>query len=126
MRDYSEVKVLVVDDMVTMQTVIKTILRDMGVVKIALAYNGKEALDKAVRLKFDLIISDWDMPKMTGVELLRTVRSEPEITDTPFLMITANSDKQKVLEAVQANVTDYIAKPFQPIALMNKVKKILG
>lgn len=125
MQDYSSVKVLIVDDMSTIQDLIKTVLRQMGFVKIATADNGKLGLSKFNKIQFDLIISDWDMPEMTGIELLKAVRKSETNPNIPFLMLTANADKAKVLEAVKARVTDYIAKPFQPVALVEKVKKII-
>ena len=126
MQDYRNTKILIVDDMSTMQSLIKEVLRQMGFIKLATAGNGKEGLNKAKRIDFDLIISDWDMPSMTGLEFLQAVRADDNINKTPFLMLTANADKDKVIQALQAKVTDYIAKPFQPIALAEKVKKILG
>ena len=126
MKDYSKIKILLVDDMSSMKNLIREVLKQMGFVKIATAANGKEGLDKAKRIEFDLIISDWDMPVMTGIEFLKAVRNEKAIANTPFLMLTANANKEKVVVALQAKVTDYIAKPFQPIALVEKVKKIIG
>lgn len=126
MQDHRNTKVLIVDDMSTMQSLIKAVLRQMGFIKLATASNGKEGLTKAQKIGFDLIISDWDMPTMTGLEFLKAVRADEALCKTPFLMLTANADKEKVIQALQAKVTDYIAKPFQPVALAEKVTKILG
>lgn len=126
MQKYRNTKVLVVDDMSTMQSLIKEVLRQMGFIKVATAGNGKDGLNKAKKIGFDLIISDWDMPTMTGLEFLKAVRADEELAKTPFLMLTANADKDKVIQALQAKVTDYIAKPFQPVALVEKVNKVLA
>lgn len=126
MENYRDIKILVVDDMVSMQSLIAEVLRRMGFVKIATAKNGVDGLKKAKQIDFDLIISDWDMPTMDGLELLKAVRAESSIAKTPFLMLTANANKDKVLEAARARVNDYIAKPFQPVSLIEKINKLLG
>lgn len=125
MEDYRDIKILVVDDMVSMQSLIAEVLRRMGFVKIAMAKDGADGLKKAKQLNFDLIISDWDMPTMDGLELLKAIRAESSISQTPFLMLTANANKDKVMQAVRAKVNDYIAKPFQPVSLSEKINRLL-
>ena len=119
-------KILVVDDFATMRRIIKNILKQLGFTNITEADDGTTALEELKKGKFDLIISDWNMPKMTGNELLKKVRSTPEFKDLPFLMVTAEAQKQNVIEAVQAGVSNYVVKPFTAEAISDKLNKIFG
>jgi len=119
------IKILVADDTGAMRSIIRAVLQDMGFSKIALVENGSVGIKKAKAIKFHLIISDWDMPEMSGLEFLKEVRADETIKDTPFLMLTANTDRKKVVEAVVAHVTDYITKPILPDALKEKVAHML-
>ncbi len=107
-----KMKILVVDDFGTMRRIIKNILRQIGYVKILEADNGLSALDVLRQEKIDFIISDWNMPEMPGIELLKAVRASEEWKDLPFLMVTAEGKKENILEAVKYKVTNYIVKPF--------------
>ena len=117
-------KVLVVDDFSTMRRIVKNILRQLGFVNIVEADDGTTAVGILEREKVDLIISDWNMPQMTGIELLRHVRSSEEIKDTPFLMVTAEAQQENIIEAVKAKVSNYIVKPFTADTLNEKIEKI--
>ena len=117
-------KVLVVDDFSTMRRIVKNILRQLGFVNILEADDGTTAVGILEREKVDLIISDWNMPQMTGIELLRHVRSSEEIKDTPFLMVTAEAQQENIIEAVKAKVSNYIVKPFTADTLHEKIEKI--
>ncbi|WP_320008902.1 chemotaxis response regulator CheY [Maridesulfovibrio sp.] len=122
--DYS-MKVLVVDDFATMRRIIKNILRQIGFTNIVEADDGTtawETLNKDDSIQF--IVSDWNMPQMTGIELLRKVRSSEEFADIPFLMVTAEAQQENIIEAVQAKVSNYIVKPFTPDTLGQKINKI--
>ncbi|WP_320170409.1 chemotaxis response regulator CheY [Maridesulfovibrio sp.] len=122
--DYS-MKVLVVDDFATMRRIIKNILRQIGFTNIVEADDGTtawEALNKDDSIQF--IVSDWNMPQMTGIELLRKVRASEEFADIPFLMVTAEAQQENIIEAVQAKVSNYIVKPFTPDTLGQKINKI--
>ncbi|MCP3922345.1 MAG: response regulator [Desulfobacterales bacterium] len=122
---YNGVKVLCVDDFATMRRILKNILKQIGFKDIEEAVDGFTALDALKKTKFDLIISDWNMPKMSGLDLLKTVRGMAEYKDTPFIMVTAEAQKQNVIEAVGAGVTNYVVKPFTAESIAEKLKKIL-
>ncbi|MCP4354787.1 MAG: response regulator [Proteobacteria bacterium] len=122
---YNGVKVLCVDDFATMRRILKNILKQLGFKDIHEAVDGFTALDALKKTKFDLIISDWNMPKMSGLDLLKTVRGMAEYKDTPFIMVTAEAQKQNVIEAVSAGVTNYVVKPFTAESIAEKLKKIL-
>lgn len=120
------IKVLVVDDFATMRRIVKNVLKQIGFTNITEADDGSTALEQLKSGSFDLIISDWNMPKMTGLDLLKTVRGMDEYKNIPFLMVTAEAQKQNVVEAVQAGVSNYVVKPFTADQLTEKLEKILG
>lgn len=125
MPSYKDMTVLVVDDFATMRRIIRNILRDLEFKKILEAEDGTAAVDILKTQKVDLIISDWNMPKMTGLELLKWVRSNEDTKDIPFLMVTAEAQKENVIEAVKAKVSNYIVKPFTAQTLAEKLEKII-
>ncbi|MDL2268226.1 chemotaxis response regulator CheY [Desulfovibrio sp. OttesenSCG-928-G15] len=117
-------RVLVVDDFSTMRRIIKNILRQLGFTNIVEADDGTTAWDTLNKDKIEFIISDWNMPQMTGIELLRKVRASEEFCDLPFLMVTAEAQQENILEAVQAKVSNYIVKPFTAEVMKQKIDKI--
>jgi two-component system chemotaxis response regulator CheY len=119
-------KVLIVDDFSTMRRIVKNILRQLGINNISEAEDGAKAAAILEIDKFDLIISDWNMPNMTGIELLRHVRSTDHIKDVPFLMVTAEAQQENIIEAVKAKVSNYIVKPFTADTLNEKMEKIFS
>jgi len=119
-------KILVVDDFATMRRIIKNILKQIGFSNIDEADDGEPALAKLHTGGFDLVISDWNMPKMDGLTLLKSVRSDDQLKDLPFLMVTAEAQKENVIEAVKAKVSDYIVKPFTAEVLGEKLDRIFG
>ncbi len=122
---YKDLTVLVVDDFVTMRRIVRKILRDLDFENIIEAEDGSAALDVLKTTKIDLIVSDWNMPRMTGLELLKQVRGTENIKDTPFLMVTAEAQKENIVEAVKARVSNYIVKPFTAATLEEKLVKIV-
>ncbi|WP_084056436.1 response regulator [Desulfacinum hydrothermale] len=118
-------KVLVVDDFATMRRIVKNILRELDFKEIYEAENGAAAVKVLESQDVDLIVSDWNMPKMTGLELLKWVRANDKTKDLPFLMVTAEAQKENVVEAVKAKVSNYIVKPFTAAVLAEKLEKIL-
>jgi len=120
------IKVLVVDDFTPMRRIIKQALRQIGFTKIIEAEDGSEALRELNREDIGLILSDWNMPKMTGMDLLREARSHETFRAIPFIMLTAVEEKRKVLEAVKAGVSNYIIKPFTREVLEEKIRKALS
>lgn len=122
----SKIKVLVVDDMSSMRMMIKAVLREIGVVEIAEAGDGVKAGEMLAARPYDLVICDWDMPKANGLEVLQRVRGAGALATTPFIMLTANSQRDHVSQAIEAGVSDYLAKPFKPDDLMRKVRRVVG
>ena len=116
--------VLVVDDFATMRRILKNIFRQLGFENVIEADDGTTALEALKKNKIDLIVSDWNMPKMTGMELLKTVRASDEYKSIPFLMVTAEAQKQNVLDAVQAGVSNYVVKPFTAEQISDKLEKM--
>lgn len=117
--------ILLVDDFATMRRIIKNILRQLNFTNITEADDGTTAWDIIEKQKIDFIISDWNMPQMTGLELLRKVRGDERFKHLPFLMVTAEAQQENILEAAQSGVSNYIIKPFTPEVLEQKIKKIL-
>jgi two-component system, chemotaxis family, chemotaxis protein CheY len=117
-------KILLVDDFATMRRIVKNILKQLGYENICEADDGSTAVDVLKTEKIGLIISDWNMPKMQGIELLKVVRASEEWKDIPFLMVTAEGKQEQVLEAVKNKVNNYIIKPFSPEVLIEKLNKI--
>ena len=119
------IKILVVDDFATMRKVIRNLLKQAGYENIAEAEDGVVALGILKSQKIDFVISDWNMPNMTGIELLKAVRADSEIGKTPFLMVTAEALQDNVIAAVKAGVSNYIVKPFTSEVLNEKITKIM-
>ncbi len=120
----TSMRILVVDDFSTMRRIIKNILRQLGFTNIEEADDGSTAWEILNKGGIDFVISDWNMPTMTGIELLRKVRGSEEFADMPFLMVTAEAQQENVIEAVQAKVSNYIVKPFTAETLKQKIDKI--
>lgn len=119
------VKVLVVDDFPTMRRIVSNLLRHIGFEHIDEAEDGDDALNILRSGGFGLVISDWNMPNMEGIDLLRHVRKEPEpLNDIPFLMVAAEAEKEKVIEAIKAGADNYIVKPFTAEILKERLEKI--
>ena len=122
----TNMRVLVVDDFSTMRKIIKNILRQLGFNNIVEADDGSTAWEVLNKDNIDFIVSDWNMPTMSGIELLRKVRGSEEYADIPFLMVTAEAQQENIIEAVQAKVSNYIVKPFTPETLGQKIDKIFA
>lgn len=118
-------KILVIDDFPTMRRIIKNLLKEIGYENVDEAEDGDVALDKLKGGGFDFVVSDWNMPNMTGLDLLKAVRAEAGIKDIPFLMVTAEAAKENIVLAVEAGVNNYIVKPFTAAVLKEKIGKIL-
>lgn len=118
-------KVLVVDDFSTMRRIVKNLLRQIGYTNIEEAEDGAQAYSKLKNGGFSFVVSDWNMPNMDGLDLLKKVRSDPELKDLPVLMVTAEAEKEKVITAIQAGVNNYIVKPFTGEVLKDKMDKII-
>ncbi len=121
---YEGKKVLVVDDSAVMRQIIKKNLKELGFNDLIEAEDGAAGLKKAGEEPVDLIVSDWNMPNMTGLEFLKAVRGDDKLKGISFIMVTSEADKEKIMEAVQAGVNQYIVKPFNAMQLEEKIKAI--
>ncbi len=117
-------KILVVDDFSTMRRIVKNLLRDLGFTKIDEADDGNTALPMLRSGKFDFLVTDWNMPGMTGIDLLKAVRADENLASLPVLMVTAESKREQIIEAAQAGVNGYVVKPFTAGTLEEKINKI--
>lgn len=117
-------KILVVDDFSTMRRIVKNLLRDLGFNNTAEADDGSTALPALQNGDFDFLVTDWNMPGMTGIELLKAVRADEKLKTLPVLMVTAEQKREQIIEAAQAGVNGYIVKPFTAATLKEKIDKI--
>jgi len=118
------IKILVVDDFSTMRRIIKNLLRDLGFNNTDEADDGTTALPKLQGGGYDLLITDWNMPGMQGIDLLKAVRADPKLASMPVMMVTAEQKKEQIIEAAKAGVNGYIVKPFTAATLKEKLEKI--
>ena len=121
---YKGKKVLVVADSVAIRQIIKKNLKELGFSELMEAENGAAGLKKAGEEPVDLIVSGWNMPNMTGLEFLKAVRADAGLKRIAFIMVTSEADKEKIMEAVQAGVDQYLVKPFNAMQLEEKIKAI--
>ncbi|GAB2190766.1 chemotaxis response regulator CheY [Sessilibacter sp. MAH2] len=117
-------KILIVDDFSTMRRIIKNLLRDLGFTNTQEADDGQTALPMLKNGDFDFLVTDWNMPGMTGIELLRQVRADERLSSLPVLMVTAEAKREQIIEAAQSGVNGYVVKPFTAQALKEKIEKI--
>ncbi len=117
-------KILIVDDFSTMRRIIKNLLRDLGFTNTHEADDGVTALPMLKSGDFDFLITDWNMPSMNGIDLLRAVRGDDKLASLPVLMVTAEAKRDQIIEAAQAGVSGYVVKPFTAQALKEKIEKI--
>jgi len=117
-------KVLVVDDFSTMRRIIKNLLRDLGFTNISEADDGSTALPMLQGGDFEFVVTDWNMPGMQGIDLLKAIRADESLAHIPVLMVTAEAKKEQIIMAAQAGVNGYIVKPFTAATLKTKLDKI--
>ncbi|MGE5353316.1 MAG: response regulator [Acidobacteriota bacterium] len=120
-------KFLVVDDSVTMRRIVANSLKNLGYENIVEAVDGKDALAKlAADAEINFVITDWNMPELTGLELTKAIRADDKYTKLPILMVTTRGVKEDIIEALQAKVSNYVIKPFTPQILKEKIDQILA
>lgn len=117
-------KILIVDDMQTMRRLLKSALNDLGYTNVVDADGGASALSLLEGGDFSLLITDWNMPGMEGIDLLKAVRANDRLKSLPVLMVTAEAKKEQILEAAEAGVNGYVVKPFQPAQLKEKLDRV--
>lgn len=120
----TNMKILVVDDFSTMRRIIKNLLNDLGFMDIVEADDGNTALPILRKGGIDFLVTDWNMPGMTGIELLREVRADDKLNALPVMMVTAEQKREQIVEAAEAGVNGYIVKPFTAVTLKEKMGKI--
>ena len=121
-----EHKILIADDMQSMRSLLKSILVKAGFVDLTEVDNGRSAMDMIQETKFDLVICDWDMPHMTGIQVLESIRADDDLYKTPFIMVSANADREKVNSAIESGTDGYVIKPLQPDTLLKIIAKLLS
>ena len=117
-------KFLVVDDFSTMRRIVRNLLKELGFTNVDEAEDGVAALQKLHGGNFEFVVSDWNMPNMTGIELLRNIRADAQLKSLPVLMVTAEAKKENIIEAAQAGASGYVVKPFTAATLEEKLNKI--
>ena len=117
-------KILVVDDFSTMRRIIKNLLKDLGFTNVQEADDGSTALPMLQQGDFDFVVTDWNMPGMQGIDLLRAIRADDKLKHTPVLMVAAEAKKEQIVAAAQAGVNGYVVKPFTAATLKEKLDKI--
>ena len=122
----TKMRILIVDDFATMRKIVRNLLKQLGFTNVDEADDGSTAIEKLKADTFDFVITDWNMPKVTGLELIKSIRADEKTKKTPILMVTAEADKENVIQAAQAGVNDYVVKPFSAEVLTGKIDKIFG
>jgi two-component system chemotaxis response regulator CheY len=122
----TSIKVLVVDDFATMRRIVRNVLKQLGYTHVVEATDGSVALSALKKEEIGLIVSDWNMPNMSGLELLKAVRGDEKLKDIPFIMVTAEGMKDNVIEAVKAGVSNYLVKPFTPETFSEKLSAVFN
>nr|WP_238339670.1 chemotaxis response regulator CheY [Candidatus Manganitrophus noduliformans] len=117
-------KILVVDDMSSMRRIIKNTLKQLGYPNTDEAEDGDKALEMVRNAPFDLVVSDWNMPNMNGLDLLKAIRQDPKLSALPVLMVTTEAEMDHILEAIRSGVNSYILKPFTPETMKEKIDKV--
>ena len=120
----TNMKFLVVDDFSTMRRIVRNLLKELGFTNVQEAEDGVDALNKLRGETFDFVVSDWNMPNMTGIDLLRNIRADAALKHLPVLMVTAEAKKENIIEAAQAGASGYVVKPFTAATLDEKLKKV--
>ena len=117
-------KILIVDDFSTMRRIVRNLLKELGFTNADEAEDGVVALQKLKSGSFQFVVSDWNMPNMTGIELLRAIRADANLKHLPVLMVTAEAKKENIIEAAQAGASGYVVKPFTAATLEEKLNKV--
>ncbi|MDE2310763.1 MAG: chemotaxis response regulator CheY [Betaproteobacteria bacterium] len=120
----ANMKFLVVDDFSTMRRIVRNLLKELGFANVQEAEDGVDALNRLRGEDFDFVVSDWNMPNMTGIELLRAIRSDARLKHVPVLIVTSEAKRENIIEAAQAGASGYVVKPFTAATLDKKLKKI--
>lgn len=123
---YQGLKILVVDDFSTMRRVIRKLLNNIGFSHIDEASDGRKALSMLQNGYYDIVLTDWNMPEMTGIDLVRSIREDSRLRNLPVVMVTAESKREQIIQAAQTGINGYIVKPFTAETLYDKISKVLA
>lgn len=126
MPSSKSMQILIVDDQQTMRDLLRKCLQELGIMKITATKSGEDALETIGKESFDLVISDWNMDGMSGLDLLKKIRSNPVVKSLPFIMATGAQDKKQVLAAKEAGANNYIVKPFSAAELKKRIEAVFG
>ncbi len=118
-------KILLVDDSSTMRRIQKNTLTKLGYEDVDEAEDGAQAIQKVAMTAYDLVLMDWNMPNMTGIEALKKIKENPDTKSVPVIMVTSESEKTRIIEAIQAGAANYVVKPFQPETLQEKISAVV-
>lgn len=118
-------RILLVDDSTTMRRIQRNTLEKLGYTDVTEADDGVQAVKAVAAAPFDLVLMDWNMPNMTGIEALKKIKSDPARKDTPVIMVTSESEKSRIIEAIQSGAANYIVKPFQAETLQEKIQAVM-
>jgi two-component system chemotaxis response regulator CheY len=121
-----DMRILVVDDFSTMRRIVKNILKQLGYNNVSEADDGTTALAKLKTEPVDFVVTDWNMPKMSGLDLLKEIKSDDDLKDIPVLMVTAEALQENIVAAIKAGVSNYVIKPFDAATMAEKIDKIFG
>lgn len=122
----TNMKILVVDDFSTMRRILKNLLRELGFTDVEEADDGASALPLLRSNHFDLLITDWNMPEMPGLDLVKAIRADAELSEMPIIMVTAEAKREQIVEAAEAGINGYVVKPFTAQILREKLTKVFG
>ncbi|MEE9258442.1 MAG: response regulator [Nitrospinaceae bacterium] len=121
-----DISILIVEDLFTTRLFMRRTLKSLGFQNVVLADDGKSALDEIKSKRFDLIVSDWNMPRMSGLDFFRALKKDRAYKDVPFLLVSSETEKAKVLEARKAGISHYMIKPVKPEILESKIKEVFA
>lgn len=126
MPSAKSLQVLIVDDQASMRGLTRYVLQQMGITAVSEASNGADALEQLLVRPFHLVISDWHMDMMSGLDLLRAVRADSNLSKLPFIMVTGQGDRELVMTAAKAGVNNYVIKPFTVATMRTKIEQVIG
>ncbi len=121
-----DIRILVVDDSVGIRLAAKKVFQNLGFLNVSVADDGTTALEELKKGPFELVVADWNMPKMSGIELLKAMRAENSLKDIPFLLVTGDEDQDKIMTAIKAGISSFMTKPYDAKVLSEKIEKIFA
>jgi len=121
-----DIRILVVDDSVGIRMAAKRVFQNLGFVNVSLADDGKTAFEELKKGPFDLVVADWNMPEMSGIDLLKAMRAEKSLEHIPFLLVTGDDNQDNIMAAIKAGISSFMTKPYDAVVLSEKIEKIFA